>query len=290
MLRRSSLLKGGKKTEALLALEQKYSAKNYNPLQVMFYKAKGCKVWDVDGKEYLDFLAAYGAVNQGHLHPKVCKAVTDQLQKCTLSSRAFCNAEYSAYAKYITKVFGYEKVLPMNTGAEGVETALKLARKWGYMVKGIPKDKALIACATSNFHGRTFGCIAMSEDTSAYENYGPKLPGFVKVQYGDLKALEKLFKLKGKRLAGYMCEPIQGEAGINIPPAGYLKGVRNLCTKYNILYIDDEVQSGIGRTGKMLAVDHDKQTLIRRCPNRATCYFEEIAITQTWGTETSKYP
>lgn len=258
MLRRSTCVLGnGKRTTALLALENKYSAKNYAPLQVMFYKAKGCKVWDVDGKEYLDFLSAYGAVNQGHCNPTVVAAVKKQLTLCTLSSRAFCNTEFAKYAKYISGVFGYEKVLPMNTGAEGVETALKLGRKWGYMVKGIKKNKALIACATQNFHGRTFGAIAMSEDAGAYENYGPKLSGFVKVRYGDLVALEKLFKKQQKRLAAYICEPIQGEAGINIPPLGYLKGVRKLCTKYNILYIDDEVQTGIGRTGKMLAVDHE---------------------------------
>jgi len=257
MLRRTNTIFSGKKTKALLELEGMYSAKNYAPLQVMFHKAKGCKVWDVDGKEYLDFLAAYGAVNQGHLHPKIVKAVTNQLKLCTLSSRAFCNSEFAKYAKYVTKTFGYEKVLPMNTGAEGVETALKIARKWGYMVKGIKKDKAIIVCANQNFHGRTFGAIAMSDDPGAYANYGPKLPGFKTVKYGDLDALEKLFKKDGKNIAAYMCEPIQGEAGINIPPKGYLKGVRKLCTKYNILYVDDEVQSGIGRSGKMLAVEHE---------------------------------
>lgn len=253
----SRFLKAATSTAALMQLDAKHSAHNYAPLPVMFKKAKGCRVWDVEGKMYLDFLSAYGAVSQGHVHPTIIRAATKQLKQCTLSSRAFCNAEFSQFARFITKFFKYDMVLPMNTGAEGVETALKLARKWGYKVKGIPQNKAIVLCATSNFHGRTFGAIAMSDDPSAYQNYGPKLPGFVRVKYGDVASLKAAIKRHGKRICGFICEPIQGEAGIKIPPHGYLKQVRQLCTKHKIVYIDDEVQSGVGRTGKMLAVEHE---------------------------------
>lgn len=246
------------RSTAIIAAEQQYGANNYSPLPVVFSKASKSTVTSPEGKQYLDFLSGYGAVSQGHLHPRLVNVVKQQLGRCTLSSRAFYSDKFGDFAKYITKLLKYDKVLPMNTGAEGVETALKLARKWGYMKKGIKKGQAKIVCCSGNFHGRTFGPIAMSNDPSSYENYGPHLPGFIRIKYGDAKQLETVFKRHHKTIAGFICEPIQGEAGVVIPPKGYLKKVRQLCTKYNILYIDDEVQAGLGRTGKMLAVDHER--------------------------------
>ena len=246
-------------------LEEQYSAHNYHPLPVVFAKAKGALVWDPEGKEYLDFLSSYSAVNQGHCHPRIIKALIDQSQMLTLSSRAFHNDQFGKYAKFITQLFGYDRVLPMNTGAEAVETALKLARKWGYEKKGVPQGKALIVACEENFHGRTLGVISMSTDPDAYENFGPYLPGVSCkcphtgdiVKHGDIASLEKVFKAHHKNIVAFLVEPIQGEAGIKVPPPGYLAKVRELCTKYKILLIADEIQTGIARTGKMLCVDHD---------------------------------
>lgn len=245
-------------TDGALKSEQACSAQNYRPVPVVFAKASGCTVTDPEGKKYIDCLSGYGAVSQGHLHPKIIKAAVDQLRKCSLSSRAFHSQNFGVYAKFITTFFGYDRVLPMNTGAEAMETSLKLARKWGYMVKGIAKDQALIVGCNDSFHGRTFGCITLSSDPDSYGNYGPLLPGIVKVDYGNAKQLEAVFKQHGKRICAFAVEPIQGEAGIIIPPKGYFQAVRRLCTKYNILFIADEVQSGIGRAGKMLAIEHER--------------------------------
>jgi ornithine--oxo-acid transaminase len=256
MLRSRMLLK--KSSEAIIKAEKKFGASNYSPLPVVFAKSRGTTVTSPEGKVYLDFLSGYGAVSQGHLHPRLVNAVKKQLGQCTLSSRAFYSDKFGEYAKFITKMFRYDKVLPMNTGAEGVETAMKLARKWAYTVKGVPANQAKIVCCNGNFHGRTFGAISMSDDPTSYENYGPLLPGLIRIDYGDASALEAVFRKHHKTIAAFICEPIQGEAGVIIPPAGYLGAVRRLCTKYNILYIDDEVQAGLGRTGKMLAVDHER--------------------------------
>lgn len=235
--------------------EDKYGAHNYHPLPVVLDKGEGVFVWDVEGKKYYDFLSAYSAVNQGHCHPKIVKALSDQAQKLTLTSRAFYNSVLGEYEEYITKYFGYDKVLPMNTGAEADETAIKLARKWGYQKKGIPENEAKIVCCNENFHGRTITIISMSTDPVAYKDYGPYTPGFVKVPYNDTEALEK--ELKDPNVAAFLVEPIQGEAGVYVPEDGYLKKVAELCKKYNVLFIADEVQSGIARTGKLLACDHE---------------------------------
>jgi ornithine--oxo-acid transaminase len=212
-------------------------------------------VWDVDGKRYFDFLSAYSAVNQGHCHPKIIKALTDQAQKLTLTSRAFYNSVLGEYEEYVTKYFGYEKVLPMNSGAEGDETALKLCRKWAYKKKGVKEDKAKIICCEGNFHGRTITIISMSTDPDARNHYGPFTPGFVIIPYNDLKALENA--LKDPDVAGFLVEPIQGEAGVFVPDEGYLKKAYALCKEHNVLFIADEVQTGIARTGKLLACDHE---------------------------------
>ncbi|MEA2105791.1 MAG: ornithine--oxo-acid transaminase [Bacteroidota bacterium] len=235
--------------------EDKYGAHNYHPLPVVLDKGEGVFVWDVEGKKYYDFLSAYSAVNQGHCHPKIVKALSDQAQKLTLTSRAFYNSVLGEYEEYITKYFGYDKVLPMNTGAEADETAIKLARKWGYQKKGIPENEAKIVCCNENFHGRTITIISMSTDPVAYKDYGPYTPGFVKVPYNDTEALEK--ELKDPNVAAFLVEPIQGEAGVYVPEDGYLKKVAELCKKYNVLFIADEIQSGIARTGKLLACDHE---------------------------------
>jgi ornithine--oxo-acid transaminase len=257
MYRSRATLLQKKTSEAIIKAEKQYGASNYSPLSVVFSKASGSTVTSPEGKHYLDFLSGYGAVSQGHLHPRLIKTVKQQLDRCTLSSRAFYSDQFGKYAKFITTLFKYDKVLPMNTGAEGVETALKLARKWGYKVKKIPTNKAIIVCCEGNFHGRTFGAIAMSDDPTSFNQYGPHLPGILRVPYGDEAALQKVFKEHHENIAGFICEPIQGEAGVIIPPKGYLRAVRRLCTRYNILYIDDEVQAGLGRTGKMLAVEHE---------------------------------
>lgn len=246
-----------KTSKDYIELEAKYGAHNYHPLPVVFAKAKGAKVWDVEGKEYYDFLSAYSAVNQGHCHPKIVKALTDQAQKLTLSSRAFYNDCLGEWEEYVTKYFGYDKVLPMNSGAEADETALKLARRWGTVVKGIPNDETLIVCCEGNFHGRTITIITMSNDPDSYANYGPLTPGFIRIPYNDPDALEKVLAEKGDKVAGFLLEPIQGEAGVYVPDEGYLKKCYDICKKYNVLFMADEVQCGIARTGKMLACDHE---------------------------------
>jgi ornithine--oxo-acid transaminase len=245
-------------SSTLIQEEEHFAAHNYHPLPVVFDSAKGCIVKDPEGKEYFDFLSAYSAVNQGHCHPDIAKVMIDQLQKLTLSSRAFHNSTFPKYAKFMNKTFGYETLLPMNTGAEAVETSLKLARKWGYLKKGIPQDKAIIITCENNFHGRTLGIISFSTDPDAKANYGPFLPGFMHVPHGDAKALEKVLEEHGKNVCGFLVEPIQGEAGIIIPPEGYYRDIAALCKKHNVLLIDDEIQTGLGRTGHMLAMDHEK--------------------------------
>lgn len=238
-------------------LEKRSTAHNYSPVPVVFASAQNATVIDPEGKTYTDFLSGYGAVNQGHRHPRIMRAAIRQQSRLTLASRAFHSDNFGAYARLITKTFGYDMVLPMNTGAEGVETALKTARKWGYKVKRIPKDQALIVCCTGCFHGRTLAAISMSDDPDSFGGYGPLAPGFIRVEYGDADALAKVFAKHGKKICGFIAEPIQGEAGVKIPPSGYFKKVRDLCSKHNILFIADEVQSGLGRTGKMLAIQHE---------------------------------
>jgi ornithine--oxo-acid transaminase len=235
--------------------EDKYGAHNYHPLPVVLERGEGVHVWDVEGKQYYDFLSAYSAVNQGHCHPKIVGAMYEQAQKLTLTSRAFYNNILGEYEEYVTKYFGFDKVLPMNTGAEADETAIKLARKWGYMKKGIAKDQAKIICCNENFHGRTITIVSMSTDPDAYNGFGPFTPGFVKIPYNDLETLEN--ELKDSNVAAFLVEPIQGEAGVYVPEEGYLKKASELCKKYNVLFIADEVQTGIARTGKMLACDHE---------------------------------
>ena len=235
--------------------EDKYGAHNYHPLPVVLEKAEGVYVWDVDGKQYYDFLSAYSAVNQGHCHPKIVNAMIEQAKQLTLTSRAFYNSVLGEYEEYITKYFGFDKVLPMNTGAEADETAIKLARKWGYMKKGIAEDQAKIVCCNENFHGRTITIVSMSTDPDAYNGFGPFTPGFVKIPYNDIEKLEN--ELKDPNVAAFLVEPIQGEAGVYVPEDGYLKKASELCKKYNVLFIADEVQTGIARTGKMLACDHE---------------------------------
>lgn len=242
-------------SEELIRSEQQHSAHNYHPIPMVFSQAKGTCIWDPEGNKYIDFLSAYSAVNQGHCHPKVMKALVEQAQRLTLSSRAFHNDKFPVFAEYVTRLFGYDMVLPMNTGAEGVETALKLARKWGYEKKKIPKDEAIIVSCCGCFHGRTLGAISMSCDNDATRGFGPLVPGQLKVDFGDANALEKIFKEHGDRICGFLFEPIQGEAGVIVPPNGYLKAVRDLCSKHNILMIADEIQTGIARTGRMLACD-----------------------------------
>jgi ornithine--oxo-acid transaminase len=237
-------------------LEDNYGAHNYHPIPVVIAKGKGVKVWDLEGKEYFDFLSAYSAVNQGHCHPKIIQALKDQAEKVTLTSRAFYNSELGAYEKFITEYFGYEKVLPMNTGVEGGETAVKLARKWGYNVKGIAENQAKVVFVEGNFWGRTLAAISTSQDPSSYAGFGPYMPGFLSIPYNDLNALETCLA-SDSNIAAFMFEPIQGEAGVVVPHEGYLAGVRALCTKYNVLMIADEVQTGLARTGKMLACDHE---------------------------------
>jgi ornithine--oxo-acid transaminase len=238
-----------------IELEHKYGAHNYHPLDVVIAKGKGVWVWDVEGKKYLDFLSAYSAVNQGHCHPKIVNAMIEQAQTLTLTSRAFYNNVLGEYEKFITELLGYDKVLPMNTGVEGGETAVKLARRWAYDVKGIKKYNAKIIVANDNFHGRTMMAVSASTDPDSYEGYGPFLPGFIKIPFNDIPALEKA--LEDPDVAAFMVEPIQGEAGVVVPDAGYLKKAHELCKAKNVLLVCDEVQTGLARTGKMLASDHD---------------------------------
>jgi len=242
-------------TKDYIAREDQYGAHNYHPLPVVLERGEGIFVWDVEGKKYYDFLAAYSAVNQGHSHPKIVKALTEQASKLALTSRAFYNNVLGEWEEYITKLFGYDKMLPMNSGAEADETALKLIRKWAYKVKGIPQNQARIVCCDGNFHGRTITIISMSSDPDAYGDYGPFTPGFVKVPYNDLEALEA--ELKNPNTAGFLVEPIQAEAGVYVPEDGYLTKAKALCEKHNVLFVADEVQTGLGRTGKMLACDHE---------------------------------
>jgi len=238
-----------------IELENKYGAHNYHPLEVVIAKGRGVWVWDVEGKKYLDFLSAYSAVNQGHCHPKIVNAMIEQAQTLTLTSRAFYNNVLGEYEKYITELFGYDKVLPMNTGVEGGETAVKLARRWGYDVKGIKKNEAKIIVANENFHGRTMMAVSASTDPDSYEGYGPFLPGFIKIPFNDIPALEKA--LEDPNVCAFMVEPIQGEAGVFVPDEGYLKKAQQLCKAKNVLLVCDEVQTGLARTGKMLASDHE---------------------------------
>ena len=249
-----TFLKVSSSKEAI-KLENEFGAHNYHPLPVVLKKGVGVYLWDVEGNKYYDFLSAYSAVNQGHCHPKINKALHDQAKVLTLTSRAFHNDILGSYEEYITKLFGYDKVLPMNTGVEGGETANKIARKWGYLKKGIKKDQARIVFASGNFWGRTLAAISTSDDPLSYEGFGPYMPGYDIIPYNNLEALEQ--KLKDPNVCAFMVEPIQGEAGVVVPDEGYLSGVRLLCSKYNVLFIADEVQTGIGRTGKMLATDYE---------------------------------
>lgn len=241
--------------EKLIQLEDKYGAHNYHPLPVVLAKGQGVHVWDVDGKKYYDFLSAYSAVNQGHCHPKIVGAMVEQAQTLTLTSRAFYNNVLGEYEKYVTNYFGFDKVLPMNTGAEAVETAIKLCRKWAYEKRGISENEAKIVVCENNFHGRTTTIVSFSNDPDAQNNFGPFTPGFVKIPYNDADALEAV--LKEGNVAGFLVEPIQGEAGVYVPNDGYLKACKTLCEKYNALFIADEVQTGIARTGRLLAVHHE---------------------------------
>ncbi|XP_026468270.1 ornithine aminotransferase, mitochondrial isoform X2 [Ctenocephalides felis] len=252
---KAKLVKTESASQRVFDTEDKYGAHNYHPLPVALCRAKGVFVWDVEGKQYYDFLSAYSAVNQGHCHPKIIQALTEQAQNLTLTSRAFYSDVLGEYEQYVTELFGYDKVLPMNTGVEGGETACKLARKWGYKVKKIPENKAKIIFAEGNFWGRTLAAISASNDPSSYAGFGPYMPGFELVPYNDINALEKA--LQDPCVCAFMVEPIQGEAGVVVPDDDYLRRVRDLCTKYNVLWIADEVQTGLCRTGRMLAVDHE---------------------------------
>lgn len=243
-------------SQQAIDLENKYGAHNYHPLPVVLSKGEGVYVWDVEGKKYYDFLSAYSAVNQGHCHPKIVGAMVEQAKTLTLTSRAFYNDMLGKYEKYATETFGFDKLLPMNTGAEAVETALKVCRRWAYQKKGIPENQAKVIVCENNFHGRTTTIISFSNDEVARENYGPYTEGFVKIEYDNLTALENALK-SNPHVAGFLVEPIQGEAGVYVPSEGYLKEAKALCEKYNVLFIADEVQTGIARTGKMLAVDHE---------------------------------
>ena len=242
-------------TQTYLDLEEKYSAHNYHPLPVVLQRGEGVFLWDVEGKRYYDFLSGYSAVNQGHCHPRIIASLVEQAQKLTLTSRAFHSDLLGEYAQYITRYFNYHKVLPMNTGVEAVETAIKLAHRWGYAVKGIKKNEAKIIVCEGNFHGRTSTVISFSSDPSAKEGFGPFMPGFIEIPYNDVAALEKA--LEDDTVAGFLVEPIQGEAGVLVPDEGYLAESFRLCKKSNVLFMADEIQTGLARTGKMLACDHE---------------------------------
>lgn len=243
-------------SQQAMALENKYGAQNYHPLPVVLTRGEGVYVWDVEGNRYYDFLSAYSSVNQGHCHPKIVDALTKQSQTLTLTSRAFYNDMLGKYEKYVTNYFDFDKVLPINTGAEAVETALKVCRKWAYEVKGIDTNKAKIIVCKNNFHGRTTTIISFSNDPVARKNFGPFTDGFIKIEYDNLQALEEVLESTSD-IAGFLVEPIQGEAGVYVPSEGYLSKAKALCEKYNVLFIADEVQTGIARTGRMLAVDHE---------------------------------
>lgn len=246
-----------KDSQYYIDLENRYGAHNYHPLPVVLDRGEGVFVWDVEGEKYYDFLSAYSAVNQGHSHPKIVDALVQQAQKLALTSRAFYNSKLGEYEKKITSLFGFHKVLPMNSGAEAVETAVKLARKWSYEVKGIKGNAAKIIVCENNFHGRTTTIVSFSNDPDAHNNYGPFTPGFVKISYNDLAALEQALKEDAANIAAFLVEPIQGEAGVYVPDEGYLKAAADLCRKYNVLFIADEVQTGIARTGRLIACQHE---------------------------------
>jgi len=250
-----SVLEKNNASEAI-SLEDKFGAHNYHPLPVVLSKGEGVYVWDTDGKKYYDFLSAYSAVNQGHCHPKIIGAMIEQAQTLTLTSRAFYNDKLGKYEEFVTKYFGFDKVLPMNTGAEAVETAIKLCRKWAYEKNGIPENEAQIIVCDGNFHGRTTTIISFSNDENARKNFGPYTAGFISIAYDDLEALENVLKTQ-KNIAGFLVEPIQGEAGVYVPSEGYLAKAKELCEKHDVLFIADEVQTGIARTGKLLAVHHE---------------------------------
>lgn len=247
-----------KNTQYYIDLEDKHGAHNYHPLPVVLDKGEGVYVWDVEGKQYFDFLSAYSAVNQGHSHPKIVNALVKQAQTLALTSRAFYNSKLGEYEKKITSLFGFDKVLPMNSGAEAVETAIKLARKWAYEVKGIKGNDAKIIVCENNFHGRTTTIVSFSNDPDAHNNYGPFTPGFIKIQYNDLKELEEVLSGDAEHIAAFLVEPIQGEAGVYVPDEGFLKGASELCKKHNVLFIADEVQTGIARTGRLIACHHEE--------------------------------
>jgi ornithine--oxo-acid transaminase len=244
------------KSNDYIEKENRYGAHNYHPLPVVLERGEGVFVWDVEGNRYFDFLSSYSAVNQGHCHPRLVKAMTDQAQKLALTSRAFYNNKLGDWEEYITRYFGFDRVLPMNSGAEGVETALKLARKWGYKIKGIAREQVKIVVCNGNFHGRTITIISMSSDPDAYNEYGPFTPGFVNIPYNDVVSMEKA--LSDPDVAAFLVEPIQAEAGVFVPDDGYLKAARELCDQYNVLFIADEIQTGIARTGRLLACDHEE--------------------------------
>lgn len=247
---------GNISSEEAMKLEETYGAHNYHPLPVVIAKGKGAKVWDPEGKEYFDFLSAYSAVNQGHCHPKIIEALIEQAQTLTLTSRAFYNNKLGEYEKYVTEFFGYEMVLPMNTGAEAVETAIKLSRRWGYDVKGIEKDKAIIVFAEGNFHGRTITVISASTDPDCRRGFGPFTPGIVTIPYNDPQALENYLEKNGKNVAAFIVEPIQGEAGVYVPDDDYIEKCYHICKTHNVLFVADEVQTGIARTGRLLCSDY----------------------------------
>ncbi|AZI33050.1 ornithine--oxo-acid transaminase [Kaistella carnis] len=246
-----------KNSQYYIDLENEHGAHNYHPLPVVLEKGEGVFVWDVAGKKYYDFLSAYSAVNQGHSHPKIVEALVDQARKLALTSRAFYNSSLGEYEKKVTSLFGFDKVLPMNSGAEAVETAVKLARKWSYEVKGIAENAAKIIVCENNFHGRTTTIVSFSNDPDASKNYGPFTPGFIKIPYNDIQALEEVLKNDAPNIAAFLVEPIQGEAGVYVPDEGYLKQASELCKKYNVLFIADEVQTGIARTGRLIACHHE---------------------------------
>ncbi|WP_417360855.1 ornithine--oxo-acid transaminase [Galbibacter sp.] len=243
-------------SQSAIALEEKYGAHNYHPLPVVLNRGEGAYMWDVEGKQYFDFLSAYSAVNQGHCHPRIVNAMIEQAKTLTLTSRAFHNDMLGRFEAYITSYFGYDKVLPMNTGAEAVETAIKICRKWAYEKKNIPEQQAKIIVCENNFHGRTTTIISFSNDPDARKNFGPYTPGFIKIPYDDVGALEKVL-IEEEHIAGFLVEPIQGEAGVYVPTDGYLEKAKALCEQHNVLFIADEIQTGIARTGQILAVDHE---------------------------------
>lgn len=252
-----SIAEQTKDSQYFIELEEKHGAHNYHPLPVVLDRGEGVFVWDVEGKKYYDFLSAYSAVNQGHSHPKIVEALVNQAKKLALTSRAFYNSSLGEYEKKITTLFGFDKVLPMNSGAEAVETAVKLARKWSYEVKGIAENAAKIVVCENNFHGRTTTIVSFSNDPDANKNYGPFTPGFVKIPYNDLTALEEVLKNDAQNIAAFLVEPIQGEAGVYVPDENFLKNASELCKKYNVLFIADEVQTGIARTGRLIACHHE---------------------------------